>query len=102
MGEIAEMMINGDMDMYTGEYLGPGRGYPRTRHQRQKNPIFGVKNFLQMNGVPNAKKYDYACQVLEALNIEYEKRWIDVAMTIQDNWKAFKKYVIKDVDRPKH
>lgn len=30
MGEIADMMINGDMDFYTGEYIGKGNGIPRT------------------------------------------------------------------------
>lgn len=31
MGDIAEGMINGDFDFYTGEYIGRGFGYPRTR-----------------------------------------------------------------------
>jgi hypothetical protein len=30
MGEIAEMMLDGTLDQYTGEYLGPGPGYPRS------------------------------------------------------------------------
>lgn len=30
MGEIADMMINGDMDFFTGEYIGRGKGFPRT------------------------------------------------------------------------
>ena len=30
MGEIAEMMLDGTLDSETGEYLGPGPGYPRT------------------------------------------------------------------------
>jgi len=30
MGEIADLMLNGDMDCMTGEYLGGGDGYPRT------------------------------------------------------------------------
>ena len=30
MGEIADMMINGDKDFYTGEYIGKGNGIPRT------------------------------------------------------------------------
>lgn len=30
MGEIAEMLINGDLDFYTGEYIGRGKGFPRT------------------------------------------------------------------------
>lgn len=30
MGEIADGLINGDFDFYTGEYLGRGYGIPRT------------------------------------------------------------------------
>jgi len=30
MGEIAEMMLNGDLDEETGEYIGPGQGFPRS------------------------------------------------------------------------
>lgn len=30
MGEVAEMMLNGDLDEWTGEYIGPGYGFPRS------------------------------------------------------------------------
>lgn len=30
MGDIADDMINGDFDFYTGEYIGEGHGIPRT------------------------------------------------------------------------
>ncbi len=30
MGEMAEYLLNGDDDMITGEYIGPGDGFPRT------------------------------------------------------------------------
>lgn len=36
MGDIAEAMLDGDFDHETGEWLGPGDGYPRTR--RGSNP----------------------------------------------------------------
>lgn len=31
MGEIADGLINGDFDSVTGEYLGEGMGFPRTK-----------------------------------------------------------------------
>lgn len=31
MGEIADMMIDGSLDWFTGEWLGQGPGYPRTK-----------------------------------------------------------------------
>jgi hypothetical protein len=30
MGDIADMLIDGTLDFYTGEYIGKGKGYPRT------------------------------------------------------------------------
>lgn len=30
MGDIADSIINGEFDQYTGEYLGEGCGYPRS------------------------------------------------------------------------
>lgn len=30
MGDVAEGLINGDFDSYTGEYLGEGDGFPRS------------------------------------------------------------------------
>ena len=35
MGEIAEAMINGDMDCITGEWIGGGYGCPMSFNQRQ-------------------------------------------------------------------
>lgn len=31
MGDIAEGLINGDFDQYTGEYIGRGGGFPRSK-----------------------------------------------------------------------
>ena len=33
MGDIADMMLDGTLDCVTGEYLGEGDGYPRTRER---------------------------------------------------------------------
>lgn len=38
MGEIAEGLINGDFDSITGEYIGEGFGYPRTRQKQNFVP----------------------------------------------------------------
>lgn len=39
MGEIAEMILDGILDEQTGEYIGEGVGYPRTRVKGQYNTI---------------------------------------------------------------
>jgi|SRR6478752_7335859 len=73
MGDIADGLINGDFDFYTGEYLGRGYGFPRTgnkslpwekrkKHKRKtestatkEQAYNGVKNFISIkwNGSPN-------------------------------------------------
>lgn len=61
MGEIADGLINGDFDFYTGEYIGRGYGIPRTRNRsleweknnytRSKNEAFnGVSKYLKRHG----------------------------------------------------
>ena len=71
MGEYAEMILNGDVDMYTGEYLGEGNGYPRTSsyQRRFKKYKYSVKELQEM---PNIKlgnlieaKAKYAREKLE-------------------------------------
>lgn len=58
MGEIADGLINGDFDFYTGEYLGRGYGIPRTRNKSlawerpdytySKDAAFkGIKKYLK-------------------------------------------------------
>ena len=38
MGSIADMMIEGTLDYQTGEYLGKGKGFPRTKNHRKSSP----------------------------------------------------------------
>jgi hypothetical protein len=58
MGEIADMMIDGTLDCITGEYLGNGHGYPRTREEGYSESItyspkqnyIGVASWLHKRG----------------------------------------------------
>lgn len=79
MGEIADGMINGDFDFYTGEHLGRGYGIPRTKNksldwergnisnrnrgQRYRKKTFseqnqrqGVEFWLYDKGIKNAEE----------------------------------------------
>lgn len=57
MGEIADGLIDGTFDSYTGEYLGEGPGYPRFMDNRGRikgvyqdgpqNPHRGLRNFIE-------------------------------------------------------
>lgn len=48
MGDIADGIINGDFDQYTGEYLGRGGGFPRSRggYKRAGNTCQGSPSCL--------------------------------------------------------
>jgi len=44
MGEIADMMCDGTLDAFTGEYIGNGSGYPRYLNKRGSAvPVYGGK-----------------------------------------------------------
>ena len=38
MGDIADSIIDGEFDQYTGEYLGEGCGYPRSARDMSREP----------------------------------------------------------------
>lgn len=48
MGEIADSLIDGEFDYISGEYIGPGVGYPRSYHDRP-----GRKKRYGKNNTPN-------------------------------------------------
>lgn len=58
MGDIADGILDGDFDEETGEYIGPGMGFPRSlaREQREKQQMYAnynTKNTTPTTG-PNA------------------------------------------------
>ena len=63
MGDIADMMIDGTLDMDTGEYIGPGPGYPRRvgdtgMKYNERYPKRGITMYLSRN-FPELAKKDY-------------------------------------------
>lgn len=61
MGDIADDMINGDMDYETGEWIGNGQGFPRIVREarRMENENKRIEN----------KRIDYAKKKLKKLGI---------------------------------
>ncbi len=43
MGQHAEDIINGDVDQFTGEWIGNGQGYPRSMNHDHNNYSKGTK-----------------------------------------------------------
>lgn len=91
MGEISDMMINGEMDFFTGEYIGRGKGYPRTldnslpweRGYNKKSGAYGgIVNFCMQKGKTQSKANDIIKRYgREFLNIHTPK------VTGSTNWK---------------
>ena len=53
MGTHAEDLINGDFDSQTGEYIGPGGGFPRTMEGRSRRRKQHKKLFKNYNNSPD-------------------------------------------------
>ncbi len=94
MGEIADAIINGELDYETGEYIGSPVGYPRRAIDH--NPVAGVTKFLKKYG------YDTKAKRIEVIK-EYCKSIIQprffgntdkmtMCTTISDNWGDFVKW----------
>ena len=98
MGDIADGMINGDFDSLTGEYIGEGDGYPRTRHKEHadaigiqyvepRNPEKYAKSTREIRKElailikktkkenPDKKENVIVDECRKAINIKYGKGW---------------------------
>lgn len=111
MGDIADAMINGDMDCVTGEWLGGGAGYPRTTEPNhptsinQRNgttykyssKVNGVKKYLKMKtNLKPDEMHDYCIHYLDevrGLNFTEHDSWESVAQVIQHDFSQFVEYV---------
>lgn len=74
MGEIADNLINGDFDFYTGEYIGHGKGFPRSRYgnplQTRKSKDLSwqkVTNYMSSKGI----KHHLHPQILKDFGCNY-------------------------------
>lgn len=100
MGEIADMMIDGTLDYRTGEYLGQGQGFPRTRRTptKGKYAIRGVRMFV--------RKYYKTKKQLSPINLQFlvkstvllykpdlssNKDYKDICEFIQKDWLTFQR-----------
>lgn len=85
MGEIADGLINGDFDFYTGEYIGRGYGIPRT-HDRSLPWEKRKKKGLRSNPVLHylSKKGIVASVEIRSVLLAYHhyKKWD----FINQNW----------------
>jgi len=102
MGEIADGLINGDFDFFSGEYLGEGGGFPRSNHgdldthrtPRGHNPLKGVRNYLQKRGI--LKKGDQR-KLMEDYIGNNSLSNQELGEWISDDWDDFIKYCKKHI-----
>lgn len=102
MGDIADGLVNGDFCEQTGEFIGEGKGYPRTAQKQQNEKtehkysgeLFGVINYLnnfgRKYGVTNWQ--EALAKYAESTGMkttEYEV----IAKEIQADFGKFLKYI---------
>jgi hypothetical protein len=98
MGEIADGIINGDFDEQTGEYIGPGQGFPRTLQSSNSGKLHGVTNYLRKRGLT-----DYS-NIIQAYSLEVLKVKSPsdsaTAIEIQKDFGAFVGYIKSKYPKP--
>jgi hypothetical protein len=100
MGDIADMMIDGTLDQYTGEYIGKPCGYPRSiNHHIKKQPYSAevgiAMNYLKQKNFPTDKSNfirDYGRNVLK-MNLLKNDLICNEIRKSDTTWKEFKKFV---------
>lgn len=101
MGEIAEMMLDGTLDFYTGEYLGKAKRYPRTAKKElpwEKQPrksedlswkrVTGYMNFIGIKGHLHP-------EVIKSYGVPYTGKspLRNACLEILKDWERFKIFV---------
>jgi len=112
MGEYAEMLLDGSCDEWTGEYIGPAVGYPRsldpdhysnekgrTKQLYRVNALRGLENYLKANGISKTGRciWKYSRDILE---VEYKPDDVKAkklaATEIQSQFQKFINWVHTD------
>lgn len=97
MGEIAEGLLDGTFDMYTGEYIGEGCGYPRTMEddytpQEKKS---GVMSYLGGKGFSRGQRRELLLSFYGEQSDQVSNETLCVHAS--DNWRKFVKFVNKKI-----
>jgi len=99
MGEIADGLINGDFDFYTGEYIGRGFGFPRT-HNRSlewEKPDYTFSKDVAFKGVSKfLKSKFFVTDITGIVNMympDIEKSLKQKCLAIQKDFSKFVEWV---------
>jgi len=80
MGDVADAMIDGEFDYITGEYIGPGVGYPRTYSDSKKVKAIRKELALlikekQSHCTTQAENNKAVTDARQEINLKYGKGW---------------------------
>lgn len=108
---MADAILNGDFDEQTGEWLGKGKGFLRSKYrnrypnsngkakkqQKIPKPVFGVINFLNSARIKEYSKqleiiHEYLNIVPTDYNISSNKKY-RMCVAIQKDFSSFVKFV---------
>ena len=97
MGEIADSLINGEFDFYTGEYIGRPIGMPRTLdgslpwEKKGRPATNGVMNYLMKKGVSQQQVATVLQKYAEfkGWQITGKKFIRKCSAKIQEDWNGF-------------
>lgn len=93
MGDIADSLIDGELDFYSGEYIGPGVGYPRTMYNEGFDPVRGVVNFLNINGFNKPDDRRNLIEKYSGKTVNNEEDIKNICIEIQKDFKKFKNFI---------
>jgi len=100
MGDIADMILDGILDEQTGEYIGPGVGYPRTMHGTHSgggNPSNGVNNYLTNKGFKTkGERTEVIKNFLHTMDVKTDNiSKVKMCEIISEDFGAFNKFCQK-------
>lgn len=102
MGEIADAIIDGEFDMYTCEYLGPGVGYPRTRERTENFNNVDMKYgiFKYLSGIVTRTQRR---EILLSFHPGSTEQMSNETLCVyaSNNFKEFKKHVQQYIESRK-
>lgn len=100
MSDIADGILNGDFDEITGEYIGPGQGFPRSINDKNNISIYNPTSNAVWGVRKSTKKYlskklynlfilDYGKNILNIKSSQIE----EICVEIQKDFSKYMNYL---------
>lgn len=98
MGEHADDLINGDVDYISGEWLGNGKGFPRTKSLPRKSEDLSWKKVTGFMSNHGFKPHTHP-EMLKGFGLKYSGKHPlrNACFEALKDFEEFKKYILKHV-----